>query len=504
MDTIRGIEEIMEKHAIAIHDLRAKSADLLGVSRLSPSTRADKFVCYGGRARAIGKELNAAMISLDCANNLKEEHQSYCKGLSTNLVRLIQFANVTAELLEQMALSSEHCQWLMARSLQWITPWRLSQASSVVQTTSVNDTFKTLTTRSVYGLDIPELKSGTVDFNSEATAASSCDRPPAKKARCLFRGDPPGRPRAKSLVKRHRPNIETSTSSMSSMRIPGVDELRKQELALDQERQAFAREQLELESARKRLDVERLMQANLSGGSPQMPCYWRTVSLDEASFIRCETSYLLEHIREVLQARSCSFCPVQLSLLNLKIERVENTFLWKSYCGKRRDILERHRLNTSDIDPIVPAVRLAMHGEHKELCNLEDAVNETYLLHGVRGGGAVADAICREGFDPRIANIDGLYGAGVYFADQACKALQYARGGNKSWTSRRYIFYSRVTLGRAFPTRGDFQNQRRPPRGFDSVVAHIHIANHGVQRHREFVVYDGSQIYPEFLISFDS
>ena len=276
--------------------------------------------------------------------------------------------------------------------------------------------------------------------------------------------------------------------------------------APEQEKQAIACDKSELKIEQQRLEQDKqainCQSKVISFELHMVPSYWRTKSLDVASFIRCNTTYLVGHIQSVLQDISCRICnsPFHHQPI-LRMVRVENTFLWKSHCRKRREILERHQVKKCVIEQLNPAVRLRMHNKHKRSCHLDSAVNETYLLHGVKGAGAVMDAICEDGFDARIANSRGLYGAGIYFTDQACKALQYAEPDDQGC---RYIIYSRVTLGRAFATNAQMQNERRPPLGYDSVVANSHVANYGKQKHREFVVYDGRQAYPEFIIILNS
>merc|ERR1712070_120778 len=139
-------------------------------------------------------------------------------------------------------------------------------------------------------------------------------------------------------------------------------------------------------------------------------------------------------------------------------------------------------------------------GEHTDFARLDAGTNEFYLLHGVRGGRAVAEVISQQGFDERISDLERcLYGAGIYTAEQSCKAIQYAAPDDQG---KRYAFYSRVTLGRAHSTKTALRGQRRAPDGYDSVVANTLLANAGAQVHREFIVYDRNQIYPEFLVCF--
>ena len=75
----------------------------------------------------------------------------------------------------------------------------------------------------------------------------------------------------------------------------------------------------------------------------------------------------------------------------------------------------------------------------------------------------------RYGYDERVSSIRGLYGGGLYFAHQSCKALQYARSerislsGGWKQQSVKLMLVSRVTLGDYFAAQGRLANMRRAP-----------------------------------------
>jgi hypothetical protein len=64
--------------------------------------------------------------------------------------------------------------------------------------------------------------------------------------------------------------------------------------------------------------------------------------------------------------------------------------------------------------------------------------------------------------------------------------------------------YCRVLLGDAFHTNANRGNERRAPLkpGGSGVTYDSVVASGGAQVHREFIVYDRHQIYPEFIIYF--
>jgi hypothetical protein len=106
---------------------------------------------------------------------------------------------------------------------------------------------------------------------------------------------------------------------------------------------------------------------------------------------------------------------------------------------------------------------------------------------------------CRHGFDERMANMGGLYGAGTYFAENSCKSNQYASATTRR--GERTLLYSRVLMGDAFQTSTQYRERRPPvkPGGTGGTCDSV-LGAGGTQFHREFIVYDRNQIYPEYIV----
>jgi hypothetical protein len=108
------------------------------------------------------------------------------------------------------------------------------------------------------------------------------------------------------------------------------------------------------------------------------------------------------------------------------------------------------------------------------------------------------------GFDERVARLQGLYGAGSYFADALCKANQYAVPNGDG---ERCVFYCRVTVGAPYRTNTTHLNLRRPEENpatpgkpYDSIFAETGVAQAGGQVHNEYVIFNGNQVLPEYII----
>lgn len=68
--------------------------------------------------------------------------------------------------------------------------------------------------------------------------------------------------------------------------------------------------------------------------------------------------------------------------------------------------------------------------------NVVGEVNEYYLFHGTKSD--FIDAIEQKGFDFRIGGDNAMFGKGVYFAESATKADQYAGVSDVSSLVRKY------------------------------------------------------------------
>jgi hypothetical protein len=63
-------------------------------------------------------------------------------------------------------------------------------------------------------------------------------------------------------------------------------------------------------------------------------------------------------------------------------------------------------------------------------------------------------ALLQEGLDEHLSRLEGLYGAGIYFSDEACKALQYSDSG------AQYLLFCRVVLGRPYYSKNTLPSMR--------------------------------------------
>uniref|UniRef100_A0A7S1LRM7 Poly [ADP-ribose] polymerase n=1 Tax=Neobodo designis TaxID=312471 RepID=A0A7S1LRM7_NEODS len=182
----------------------------------------------------------------------------------------------------------------------------------------------------------------------------------------------------------------------------------------------------------------------------------------------------------------------------LKVWRVKNTALWVQF-GTLRQLFSagtgKKRL------PYIP--KTTQHLDKRVMAGAEDAsglsgralatlANEAFLFHGTKPD--IAKIITAQGFDERVASLSGLFGGGVYFADNFAKSNAYT---SADASGTRHMFVARVLLGDMTDVMSSSKmprNARRAPDGFDTVC--------GLSNAHEFIVYDRRQTYPEFLMEY--
>jgi hypothetical protein len=217
-----------------------------------------------------------------------------------------------------------------------------------------------------------------------------------------------------------------------------------------------------------------------------------------------------------------------------RVVRVENAPLFESYQRERVKI--RKRLDHTRAAGTAVA-RLEEHTPDWLAAQtgfpavIDSESNEFWLWHGTSASinithpdGSVQrqetwEVLARHGFDERVGGDSngGLYGKGIYLADAASKANQYATAPiatpPMNAAGHHCMLSCRVTMGDPYRTPGSLQGQRRPPNNpatpglpYDSVFAQEGVTDNGQgggagsQFHNEYVVFSKAQVYPEYVI----
>jgi hypothetical protein len=245
---------------------------------------------------------------------------------------------------------------------------------------------------------------------------------------------------------------------------------------------------------------------------PCAPKYWDNLELRNLGIAAVQREWLdgcvaIKHMlmrtamHEVCNGRDGTFCPQ--TIRDVRVWRLENPLLWKQYRNKAEEMAARHELRCPGSPEITcPKLRPQVAEHHVgfedglparlKQQSLNGSLNEAFLWHGSKPG--LINLIAQNGFDERVTDIRGMLGAGLYFAEDSCKAGQYAA---KDTRGSHWLFLSRVLLGCSHHTCEPMPETRKPPNFCDSVVYN---PNHIVGHHREFVVYDRYQAYPEYIV----
>ncbi|KAL3968178.1 endophilin-A [Sarotherodon galilaeus] len=161
----------------------------------------------------------------------------------------------------------------------------------------------------------------------------------------------------------------------------------------------------------------------------------------------------------------------------IKIQKVCNKKLWERYSHRRKEVSEENHNHS----------------------------NERMLFHG----SPFVNAIIHKGFDERHAYIGGMFGAGIYFAENSSKSNQYVYGigggtgcplhkDRSCYVCHRHLLFCRVTLGKSFLQFSAMKMAHSPP-GHHSVTGRPSVNGLALA---EYVIYRGEQAYPEYLITY--
>uniref|UniRef100_A0AAR2IRU1 Poly [ADP-ribose] polymerase n=2 Tax=Pygocentrus nattereri TaxID=42514 RepID=A0AAR2IRU1_PYGNA len=150
----------------------------------------------------------------------------------------------------------------------------------------------------------------------------------------------------------------------------------------------------------------------------------------------------------------------------LKIQKVCNKKLWERYTHRRKEVSEENHNHS----------------------------NERMLFHG----SPFVNAIIHKGFDERHAYIGGMFGAGIYFAENSSKSNQYVYGIgggtgcplHKDRSCYIHLLFCRVTLGKSFLQFSAMKMAHSPP-GHHSVSGRPSVNGLALA---EYVIYRGEQV----------
>mmetsp|Transcript_83947 Transcript_83947/g.271263 ORF Transcript_83947/g.271263 Transcript_83947/m.271263 type:complete len:894 (+) Transcript_83947:111-2792(+) len=189
--------------------------------------------------------------------------------------------------------------------------------------------------------------------------------------------------------------------------------------------------------------------------------------------------------------------PVRLQVQ--KVVSVQNVAAWMNYSEARTRIRGAGSATpTSAYMALEPEVLTATSGFSGSLGWLDEAANEHWLFHGTRVSSAqyITDGEFR--MDLAGTHRGTLYGRAVYLAECSSKADEYSEADEEGLCR---ILLCRSTLGNVLverekrPSAPELEEQCRAK--YNSVCGDRWAA---VGTFREFVLYESSQVYPEYIV----
>ncbi|XP_045203458.2 uncharacterized protein LOC123556639 isoform X1 [Mercenaria mercenaria] len=288
---------------------------------------------------------------------------------------------------------------------------------------------------------------------------------------------------------------------------------------------------------------------------PEAPCYWKNYKEGETlvqsfkrfvigkKFEKVELNKDSQQFKSILKMVNATFDARVVGqgkdavgldalgytkLIVLKVERIENFGLFEKFAKKRQTLYRRlyaspsHEVRFPKIEKLqkcTGAIATTQYVHPHLNKDIHPEINEYLLFHSTKP--ERVSVICNDGFDPRLGSGTAMFGPGIYGAEKSTKADQYADEKDKRSAgpdNPKKMFLIRMVLGNAFLcSEPNPYKYRRPPctrcfrddcskpnheKGkfghfFDSVVGD------NSKLFREFVVYDNSLCYPEYLITYE-
>eukprot|EP00756_Hemistasia_phaeocysticola_P039205 Hpha_TRINITY_DN16802_c1_g3::TRINITY_DN16802_c1_g3_i1::g.151037::m.151037 len=222
---------------------------------------------------------------------------------------------------------------------------------------------------------------------------------------------------------------------------------------------------------------------------------------------------------------------------------LEDNRVWLRYAARRKDIMMQ--IGGRDVRPSRVAQKMQNMWDDCDLGGVHRKVNEVFLFHGSKL--EAVSGILPHGFNEKHSRDRGLFGNGVYFAEDTEKALDYTepisvselpfdmtppeggwRVGEREIKKVVLIIVARVVMGSfldvAGPDRalvdacfewsgarrepiGLIEDRKLPVKGWDTQGKfhrhHCLLAAQGMTHHREIVVQDGAQGYPAYIVALE-
>jgi len=194
---------------------------------------------------------------------------------------------------------------------------------------------------------------------------------------------------------------------------------------------------------------------------PHLPSFWTTTASTSGFRLVDVTGLWKDRIQQLMtETAKVQFIGQGRDNLGLthkgykveRVHRVENARLWRSYAHRRAEIIGANpgQDARTDVSTWKPWWQTELHQDKR--------ANEVFLFHGTKPG--LEKIIASAGFEERVCNLGGLFGAAIYLAENSSKSDEYCESDQ---SNSCVMFLTRATLGSSVATKTKHNNIRRPP-----------------------------------------
>ncbi|XP_068723405.1 uncharacterized protein [Montipora capricornis] len=214
-------------------------------------------------------------------------------------------------------------------------------------------------------------------------------------------------------------------------------------------------------------DIQTMKRSKTMLPAKQLPAHWSSMS-SEIPYERVQLSPLSDEFEDVKKLFTKS---IQKIVEILRIERVQNPFMWEKYQRKKEN----------------------MSAEGKA------SINEKRLFHGTSPN--AVEAICKQNFDWRMHGKNATrYGKGSYFALNSSYSDSYA---SEDDNFSQFMFVAKVLVGSY--VKGQSTYHRPPPKDPSNPASDLYDSCVNDRRSPSiFVIFDTDQFYPEYIVEYSA
>jgi len=240
----------------------------------------------------------------------------------------------------------------------------------------------------------------------------------------------------------------------------------------------------------------------------ELPLYWKTVGKNPYQEGFRKHRVVKHEILELFQRLVDGTCSSKPKVK--RVRRVEDSALWCRYINFKRNLgqslLEEDQKikppNELDGNPdsghvLTEKILAENRGDHAiSVENIQPGLNEMLLWHGTTK--TAAETIAEEGFMVGNARHGRRFGTGVYLAEDLQKSLSYCSSSDGT----NYVLLCRATCAHIYYTEKDWDSDADKPAkaaGCSTVLA-----NPGKKGPREYILFDESQVYPEYIVELEA